>query len=179
MTARKYPFYPSWDGKATSPITKKFYDLCKRRWAFTNLGMYANRQMRGSKNLSVHATGFAVDMGYPATRAGRAAAKEAWTWLVDNSEALLLAELHDYSFRNPAQPKIRQNLLGSRVQMLSWPRARRRQTVHQKTMPAHQGAYGSTQKSLTNGKPPKHLKRHGEPCQSQLRTPDSFERGQG
>ena len=103
MTARKYPFYPSWDGKATSPITKKFYDLCKRRWAFTNLGMYANRQMRGSKNLSVHATGYAVDMGYPATRAGRAAAKEAWTWLLENSEALLLCELHDYAYRNPAQ----------------------------------------------------------------------------
>jgi hypothetical protein len=105
MTARKYPFYPSWDGKATSPITKKFFDLCQRRWAFTNLGMYVNRPMRGSKNLSVHATGFAVDMGYPATRAGRAAAKEAWEWLVNNSEELLLCELHDYSFRNPAQPE--------------------------------------------------------------------------
>ena len=105
MTARKYPFYPSWDGKATSPLTKKFFDLCQRRWAFTNLGMYVNRPMRGSKNLSVHATGFAVDMGYPATRAGRAAAKEAWEWLVNNSEELLLCELHDYSFRNPAQPE--------------------------------------------------------------------------
>jgi len=105
MTARKYPFYPSWDGKATSPITKKFFDLCQRRWAFTNLGMYVNRPMRGSKNLSVHATGFAVDMGYSATRAGRAAAKEAWEWLVNNSEELLLCELHDYSFRNPAQPE--------------------------------------------------------------------------
>jgi hypothetical protein len=105
MTARKYPFYPSWDGKATSPITKKFFDLCQRRWAFTNLGMYVNRPMRGSKNLSVHASGYAVDMGYPATRAGRAAAKEAWEWLVNNSEELLLCELHDYSFRNPAQPE--------------------------------------------------------------------------
>ena len=105
MTARKYPFYPSWDGKTTSPITKKFFDLCQRRWAFTNLGMYVNRPMRGSKNLSVHATGFAVDMGYPATRAGRATAKEAWEWLVNNSEELLLCELHDYSFRNPAQPE--------------------------------------------------------------------------
>ena len=105
MTARKYPFYPSWDGKATSPITKKFFDLCQRRWAFTNLGMYVNRPMRGSKNLSVHASGYAVDMGYPATRAGRAAAKQAWDWLIENSESLLLAEAHDYSFRNPAQPE--------------------------------------------------------------------------
>jgi hypothetical protein len=104
MTARKYPFFPSWDGGATSPITKKFYDLCNKRWAFTNLGMYANRMMRGSKNLSVHASGFAVDMGYPATRAGRAAAKEAWDWLIEHSEELLLCELHDYAYRNPAQP---------------------------------------------------------------------------
>jgi hypothetical protein len=107
MTARKYPFYPSWDGKAASPITKKFYDLCNRRWAFTNLGIYANRPVRNPSAkgaLSTHATGFAVDMGYPATRAGRGAAKEAWAWLIENSESLLLCELHDYAYRNPAQP---------------------------------------------------------------------------
>jgi hypothetical protein len=96
--SRKYPFYPAWDGKATDPVTKKFYDLCKRRWAFTNLGMYANRSMRGSKNLSVHATGYAVDMGYPATRAGRATAKEAWDWFIEHSEQLRICEIHDYSF---------------------------------------------------------------------------------
>jgi hypothetical protein len=105
MTPRKYPFFPSWDGKATSPITKKLFDLCQKRWGFTNLGMYVNRPMRGSKNLSVHASGYAVDMGYPATRAGRATAKEAWTWLIENSEALLLCELHDYSYRDPSQPE--------------------------------------------------------------------------
>jgi len=95
---RKYPYYPSWDGKNTDPVTKKFYDLCKRRWAFTNLGMYANRQMRGSKNLSVHATGFAVDMGYPKTRAGRATAKQAWDWLILYSEQLRICEIHDYAY---------------------------------------------------------------------------------
>ena len=104
MTPRKYPFYPSWDGGSTAPVTKKFFDLCNRRWAFTSLGMYVNRPMRGSKNLSVHASGYAVDMAYPPTRAGRAAAKEAWSWLIEHSEALLLCELHDYSYRNPAQP---------------------------------------------------------------------------
>ena len=95
---RKYPYYPAWDGKATDPVTKKFYDLCKRRWKFTNLGMYANRQMRGSKNLSVHATGFAVDMGYPKTRAGRATAKQAWDWLIQYSEELRICEVHDYAY---------------------------------------------------------------------------------
>lgn len=95
---RKYPYYPAWDGKHTDPVTKKFYDLCKRRWKFTNLGMYANRQMRGSKNLSVHATGFAVDMGYPKTRAGRATAKQAWDWLIQYSEELRICEIHDYAY---------------------------------------------------------------------------------
>lgn len=95
---RKYPYYPAWDGKKASPVTEKFYDLCKRRWAFTNLGMYANRQMRGSKNLSVHATGFAVDMGYPKTRAGRATAKQAWDWLILYSEELRICEIHDYAY---------------------------------------------------------------------------------
>ena len=100
---RKYPYFPAWNGEATDPVTKKFYDLCKRRWAFTNLGMYANRPMRGSKNLSVHATGFAVDMGYPATRAGRAAAREAWDWLIEHTEELRICEIHDYSYLNPNQ----------------------------------------------------------------------------
>jgi len=81
---RKYPYFPAWNGEATDPVTKKFYDLCKRRWAFTNL--------------SVHATGFAVDMGYPATRAGRATAREAWDWLLLHSEELRICEMHDYSF---------------------------------------------------------------------------------
>jgi hypothetical protein len=96
--SRKYPYYPAWNGEATDPVTKKFYDLCKRRWAFTNLGMYANRPMRGSKNLSVHATGFAVDMGYPKTRAGRATAKQAWDWLILYSEELRICEIHDYAY---------------------------------------------------------------------------------
>lgn len=107
---RKYPFYPAWDGKKASPVTEKFYDLCKRRWAFTVNCMYANRLMNNPKAkkgdpkwLSVHATGYAVDMGYPATRAGRAAAREAWDWLIENSEALLICEIHDYSYLNPQQ----------------------------------------------------------------------------
>ena len=95
---RPYPYFPAWDGKATDPVTKKFYDLCKRRWKFTNLGMYVNRPMRASKNLSVHATGFAVDMGYPATRAGRATARQAWDWLIQYSEQLRICEVHDYAW---------------------------------------------------------------------------------
>lgn len=95
---RPYPYYPAWDGKHTDPVTKKFYDLCKRRWKFTYLGGYVNRPIRGKKALSVHATGYAVDMGYPATRAGRKTARQAWNWLIEHSEELRICELHDYSY---------------------------------------------------------------------------------
>ena len=98
---RKYPYYPAWDGKATDPVTKKFYDLCKRRWSFTALCLYANRPMRNPQAkgaLSTHATGFAVDMGYPKTRAGRATAKQAWDWLIQYSEELRICEVHDYAY---------------------------------------------------------------------------------
>jgi hypothetical protein len=101
--SRKYPFWPSWDGKATSPVIKNLFQRCNKRWGFTNLGMYVNRPMRGSKNLSVHATGWAIDLGYPKTRAGRAKAVEAWNWLLLHSEELRICEIHDYSYRNPKQ----------------------------------------------------------------------------
>lgn len=96
--SRKYPFYPAWDGKKASPVTEKFMDLCKRRWGFSNLGIYANRQMRGSNNLSVHATGFAVDIGYGTTAEGRQKAVQAWEWLLANSASLRICEVHDYAY---------------------------------------------------------------------------------
>jgi hypothetical protein len=101
--ARKYPFYPAWDGKKASPVTVKLVELMGKRYKFTNLGVYVNRQMRGSNNLSVHATGFAADVGYPNTKEGRANAVEAWDWLIKYSEELRICEVHDYSFRNPKQ----------------------------------------------------------------------------
>ena len=95
---RKYPFLPAWDGKKASPVTEKFLDLCKRRWGFTSLGLYQNRQMRSGKGLSVHATGFAVDIGYGTTAEGRAKAVQAWDWFLKYSEELRICEVHDYAF---------------------------------------------------------------------------------
>ena len=95
---RKYPFYPAWDGKKASPVTEKLMDLCKRRWGFNNLGIYANRQMRGSNNLSVHATGFAVDIGYGTAKDARAKAVQAWDWFLKYSAELRICEIHDYAY---------------------------------------------------------------------------------
>ena len=99
--ARKYPFYPAWDGKKASPVVSWFVKACGRRWGFGNLGIYANRPVRNpyaKGALSVHATGFACDLGYPSTREGRRRALEAWEWLLEHSEALRIAEIHDYRF---------------------------------------------------------------------------------
>ena len=103
---RKYPYYPvTTPGTGKLAGTEKFVDLCRRRWGFTNLGTWVVRPMRGKKTLSVHSLGVACDIGYPRTRAGRAAAREAWDWFMANTEALGICEAHDYAYRNPKQPE--------------------------------------------------------------------------
>jgi hypothetical protein len=87
-------------GKAR-PGTVRLYELCKRRWGFTNLGMFANRTMNNPKAtkgdpkwLSVHATGRAVDMGW----SDRKKAVEAFEWFVENAAVLGIEEVHDYAY---------------------------------------------------------------------------------
>lgn len=98
---RKYPFFPAWDGKKASPVLTWFVKACNRRWGFSNLGIYVNRPVRNPAAkgaLSVHASGFACDIGYPSTKQGRRTAVEAWNWLLEHSESLRIAEIHDYRF---------------------------------------------------------------------------------
>lgn len=61
---------------------------------FSNLGIYANRPMRGSTRLSVHATGRALDAGYKQSR-------QDWVtgfcdWLATHHQQLLIEEIHQY-----------------------------------------------------------------------------------
>lgn len=96
---RSYPYFPAWDGKKASPVVKWFVMACGRRWGFKNLGIYVNRPVNNpyaKGALSTHATGWACDLGYPSTRAGRRTALEAFKWLVDHSEELRLSAVHDY-----------------------------------------------------------------------------------
>lgn len=98
---RKYPFYPAYNGGKSSPVLTWFVKACNKRWGFTNLGIYVNRAVRNpyaKGALSVHATGWACDIGYPSTRAGRRTALEAWEWLLAHTEELRIAEIHDYRF---------------------------------------------------------------------------------
>ena len=93
---RKYPYHPAWDGKKPSALILKCADLSRRRWPdTTNLGTYVNRDMRGKPGQkSVHATGFALDLGYK----DEAQAREIWDFFVGNSLALNVAEVHWYTF---------------------------------------------------------------------------------
>lgn len=97
VARRPYPYYPAWDGGGPQPGTEKLLDLCKRRWGFKNLGIYANRPMRNPAAkgaLSVHATGAAIDLGYDT----RAKAVQAWDWFMAHTAELGIVELHDYAY---------------------------------------------------------------------------------
>lgn len=111
---RKYPYYPSFDGKGAQPGTVKFVELCGKRWKTKNLGIYNNRLMRNShtagkklgdpgmeKWLSVHATGAAADIGYP----NRAVGLAMWNWFIAHTKELGLVEIHDYAFDANASDK--------------------------------------------------------------------------
>ena len=77
------------------PGTEKLIDILSSRWGFSNLGIWANRPMRGSTRLSVHATGRAVDAGFKPERA--ALVGSICIWLSENYYALGIEEIHDYS----------------------------------------------------------------------------------
>ena len=110
--ARKYSYYPAFDGKGAQPGTLKLADLCHRRWKTKNLGVYSLRLMRNShtegkkigdpgmdKFLSVHSTGAAVDVGYSDRKVGVA----MWDWFLAHTLELGIEEIHDYAF--DANPK--------------------------------------------------------------------------
>jgi hypothetical protein len=112
---RKYPYFPSFDGKKTQPGTAKLIELCQKKWKGTsNLGAYSNRLMRNShtagkklgdpgmeKFLSVHATGAACDVGYPNRKVGL----DMWEFFINHTKELGLVEIHDYAFDSNATDK--------------------------------------------------------------------------
>jgi hypothetical protein len=95
------PYTGNKDGNYGSvrPGTTELLRLASKRWGFTNLGTYANRAMRGSTQLSVHATGRAVDLGYN----NRDNALALWNFLLANTAQLGIEEIHDYSYKWPNQ----------------------------------------------------------------------------
>lgn len=98
---RKYTGNTDGLAKGPRPGVEKLLEICKKKWGFTSLGIWANRSMNNPKAtpgdprwLSVHATGRAVDMGYK----DRAKAEEAWNFFMANTEVLGIEEVHDYAY---------------------------------------------------------------------------------
>jgi hypothetical protein len=102
---RPYPYKPGTYQAATGKQSglEEFSYLCRRRWRFRNLGTWVVRMMNGKPVLSVHATGNACDLGYPATAKGRQTALEACRWLTrpDIAPVLGIASVHDYMANPP------------------------------------------------------------------------------
>lgn len=104
---RKYSYYPSFDGGGPQAGTEKLVALCAKKWKTKSLGIYQVRLMKNDhtvgmkltdpeagKWMSTHATGAAADIQYPS----EAVAREMWDFLLNNSEALGIEEVHWYAF---------------------------------------------------------------------------------
>lgn len=95
-THRPYPYYPAKPGKGKLPGTEWFVYACNRRWGFKNLGTYVLRDMRGKPGqVSVHATGAALDIGFNGAKPDTIA--EAWNWFMDHTRQLGIVEAHWYT----------------------------------------------------------------------------------
>lgn len=78
----------------TRPGTKRFQEMICFLFGMKNLGIYANRPVRGASGkapLSVHATGRAMDTGGSVKQC-----KELTEFLYQNRERLMIEEIHDY-----------------------------------------------------------------------------------
>ena len=98
MTTSKKPYRPATTpAKGPKAGTDTFARLSRRRWQFSNLGTWVVRDMRNKPGtMSQHAAALAADLGYDATKAGRAAALEACTWYVQYADELGIALINDY-----------------------------------------------------------------------------------
>jgi hypothetical protein len=107
MTNRPYPYYPAYDGGKETPGIRKLLELMTKRYGTKSLGTYVVRNMKNGSNppqLSVHATGAALDAQYKDETQARA----IWDWLlgssviegktVQHSQRLGIVELHWYAY---------------------------------------------------------------------------------
>ena len=80
--------------RGARPGTKQFQGLMAFLFEMRNLGIYANRPVRGGSSLSVHATGRACDLGGSDDKIIRAI-----NFLVDFNDELGIEAVHDYGNR--------------------------------------------------------------------------------
>ena len=90
------PYTGTKDGiaRGARPGTKQFQALMVYLFGMRNAGIYANRKIRGSSSLSVHATGRACDLAGSDDKIIRAI-----NFLVDFADELQIEAVHDYGNR--------------------------------------------------------------------------------
>lgn len=99
MAKRAYTGTKDGAAKAKRPGTEWLQRALGARWGFSNLGTFVVRDMRGKPGqLSVHATGRALDAGYMNNVKARNKAVEVAEWLARNADALGIEEIHDYAY---------------------------------------------------------------------------------
>jgi hypothetical protein len=91
--ARKYTGTSDGPAKAKRAGTEKLQQLLCKKYGAKSLGTYVVRNMRGSNNLSVHATGRAADIQGP----NRRATLDIIEFLEANAQKLMIEEIHDYA----------------------------------------------------------------------------------
>jgi hypothetical protein len=104
---RPYPYFPAYDGGKETPGIRKLLELMTKRYGTKSLGTYVVRNMKNGSNppqLSVHATGAALDAQYKDETQARA----IWDWFLgssiidgktgQHSERMGIVEIHWYAY---------------------------------------------------------------------------------
>ena len=97
MTSRPYTGNKDGNHPTERPGTKRFVEFMEYLFGMKSLGIYANRPMRGSANLSVHATWRAVDLKGKGTPKQNADSRKAMVeFLFTHRDILGIEEIHCY-----------------------------------------------------------------------------------
>ena len=97
MSPRPYTGNKEGNHPAERTGTKRFVEFLEFLFGVKSIGIYANRPMRGSANLSVHATWRAVDLKGKGTAKQNATARKAMVeFLFAHRDDLNIEEIHAY-----------------------------------------------------------------------------------
>ena len=121
MTSRKYTGNTDGNHPTERPGTKRFVEYMEFLFGVKSLGIYANRNMRGSSNLSVHATWRAVDLTGKGTAKQNADSRKAMVeFLFAHRDILGIEEIHAYDGVGCPIPNLTKYGAGYRCDRDAW-----------------------------------------------------------
>ena len=121
MSSRNYTGNTDGNHPAERPGTKRFVEYMEFLFDLKSLGIYANRNMRGSGNLSVHATWRAVDLtGKGTPKQNADSRKAAVEFLFAHRDILGIEEIHAYDGVGCPIPNLTEYGAGYRCDRDAW-----------------------------------------------------------